>query len=411
MGTLTFIKNKFGEYYEGNLSSLKCPSSMEKREFGFLLFEKRIMLRHKRFLEFNELVSTLRSLIPSDAYYSCAYYENPEAEMDVKGWLGSDLVFDIDADHIPTPCAKIHDRWTCSNCGMTGRGATPNRCPACGKEKFEEKKWPCEVCLESAKVETIKLLEFLTDDFGFSPSEIIVAFSGHRGYHVHVESEVVHELDAMARKEIVDYVTGIGLETSLQGLEESGKKRRRILGGPDLSDKGWRGRIARGTYTFLSTATAEDLEEIGLRKKEINTILSKRELFLKCWEKTGPWGTIKGLGVESWKKIARRGAELQSAKIDTVVTTDIHRLIRMTGTLHGKTGLRKTEVSTSQIESFDPLKEAAVFKKGTETIFISEAPEFRIGDQTFGPYRNEKIELPTAAAMFLLCKGAATVIA
>jgi len=382
---------------------------MEKREFGFLLFEKRIMLRHKRFLKLDELVSALRSLVPSDVYYSCAYYENPEAEMDVKGWIGSDLVFDIDADHIPTPCAKLHDRWTCLNCGMTGRGVTPKKCPLCGKEKFEEKKWPCEVCLESAKVETIKLLDILTEDFGFSTHEIVVCFSGHRGYHVHVESEVVHKLDAMARKEIVDYVTGIGLEARFHGLEESGKKRPRILGGPDLSDKGWRGRIARGTYEFLSSATAENLEEIGLRKKEINTILSKRELFLKRWGKTGPWGSVKGLGTESWKKIAKRGAELRSAKIDTVVTTDIHRLIRLTNTLHGKTGLKKAEIPTGQIESFDPLKEAVVFKKGNETILISEAPQFRLGDQTYGPYRNEKIELPTAATMFLLCKGAATV--
>ena len=38
-----------------------------------------------------------------------------------------------------------------------------------------------------------------------------VFFSGHRGYHVHIENEAVRSLDAMARKEIVDYVTGLRL--------------------------------------------------------------------------------------------------------------------------------------------------------------------------------------------------------
>jgi DNA primase small subunit len=38
-----------------------------------------------------------------------------------------------------------------------------------------------------------------------------VFFSGHRGYHVQIENEVVKTLDAMARKEIVDYVSGLGL--------------------------------------------------------------------------------------------------------------------------------------------------------------------------------------------------------
>ena len=52
----------------------------------------------------------------------------------------------------------------------------------------------------------------LDDDFGFSLNELHVFFSGHRGYHVHVEDEAVRSLDAMARKEIVDYVTGLGIK-------------------------------------------------------------------------------------------------------------------------------------------------------------------------------------------------------
>jgi len=59
----------------------------------------------------------------------------------------------------------------------------------------------------------------------------------------------------MARKEIVDYVEGMGLETGFHGLEERGKGRSRVLVGPDLNDKGWRGRMAKGIYDFLQTDT------------------------------------------------------------------------------------------------------------------------------------------------------------
>ncbi|MCJ7718669.1 DNA primase, partial [Candidatus Bathyarchaeota archaeon] len=96
-------------------------------------------------------------------------------------------------------------------------------------------------------------------------------------------------------------------------------------------------------------------------------------------------------------------------KIDTVVTTDIHRLIRLPGTLHSKTGLKKIEFPISHLEDFDPLKSAVVFKNGAVTILVSDAPEFRIGDKTFGPYRNQRIELPTAAALLLICKKRAEV--
>jgi len=407
--TKAFVRNKFLEYYEKQSSSIHPPTQIEKREFGFLLFKERVMIRHKGFKNVDDLTKTLKTLVPSDVYYSSAYYEKPEEEMGEKGWLGADLIFDIDADHIPTPCAKIHDKWTCSNCGTVGKGVLPEKCPACGEQRFDEKTWPCEVCLESAKAETIKLLDMLTRDFGFSSKEMNVSFSGHRGYHLHVESREVQALDSMARKEIVDYILGIGLETSFHGLEERGQKKSRVLVGPGLDDSGWRGRIARGTYEFLLTATSEELGVIGLKKKVVETLTQHKETILESWKEKGPWGAVKDVGVESWRKIAQRGAEMRSAKIDTVVTTDVHRLIRLLNTLHGKTGLKKIEVPITDIERFDPLKSAIAFKEGTVKVMVSDAPEFRLEDQTYGPYKNREVELPTAAALILLCKGMAEV--
>lgn len=407
--TKKFVRQKFFEYYRDHSSNIQSPTSIEKREFGFLLLEERTMLRHKGFKNIDELRNFLKTLVPSDAYYSSAYYEKPEVEMEGKGWLGADLIFDIDADHIPTPCAKIHDTWVCSNCGIVGKGVTPEKCPACGQQKFDETTWPCEVCLESAKRETTKLIDVLVKDFGFSSNEMVVGFSGHRGYHLHVESEENRFLDSMARKEVVDYVAGIGLDAKFHGLEERGEKKSRILVGPSLDDLGWRGRIARGTYEFLLTATPEELEKIGLKKKVIDTIIQHKETILESWKEEGPWAKVKGVGTESWRKIVQQGIEKQSAKIDTVVTTDVHRLIRLTNTLHGKTGLKKTEVSIANIETFDPLKSAIAFKEGAVTVFVSDAPQFRLGDQNYGPYRNQKVELPTATALLLLCKGVAEV--
>jgi len=405
-----FVHDKFAEYYQKYSHSVQPPNSLEKREFGFLLFKERIMLRHKGFRRADDLRSFLNTIVPSDVYYSSAYYERPEDEMRGKGWMGADLIFDIDADHIPTPCAKAHDAWVCSNCRAVGRGMPPEKCPTCGEQKFDEKTWPCEVCLESAKGETMKLIDVLTKDFGFTSEELRAGFSGHRGYHVHVESEEIQSLDSMARKEIVDYVLGIGLETEFHGLGEMGGKGSRVLAGPDLYDFGWRGRIARGTYDFLLTATPEEFEKVGLKKKDADTIIQHKEALLKSWKEKGPWGIIKGIGAESWRKIAQYGVEKQSVKIDTVVTTDIHRLIRLTNTLHGKTGLKKIEAPITGIEHFDPLKSAVAFDEGTVTVFVSDGPQFRLGDEVYGPYKEQKIELPTAAALMLLCKGAAEVV-
>jgi len=105
--------------------------------------------------------------------------------------------------------------------------------------------------------------------------------------------------------------------------------RAHVLSGPSLDDSGWSGRIARGTYEFLLTATPKELEKIGLKKPLVNAIEKHKKELLESWKEAGPWGIVKGIGIESWRKIAEHGVTKQSSKIDTVVTTDIHRLIRL----------------------------------------------------------------------------------
>jgi DNA primase small subunit len=100
---------------------------------------------------------------------------------------------------------------------------------------------------------------------------------------------------------------------------------------------------------------------------------------------------------------------LESAKIDTVVTTDTHRLIRMNGTLHGKTGLKKVEFPAKHLADFDPFKEAVAFKEGAVKVVVSDVPEFKLGGKMLGPYRHQTVEVPTAAAVLLILKGRAEV--
>lgn len=405
----SFIRNKFADYYKKHSASILPPPSLEMREFGFLLLEKRAMLRHKGFIDIESLRTSLCTIVPSDVYYSSAYYERPQEEMKQKGWLGADLIFDIDADHIHTPCATVHDIWVCSACGASGKGFSPQKCPICGRMKFKEKTWPCEICLEAAKAEAIKLIDVLIDDFGFSSKVLTVAFSGHRGYHVQVESETVRGLDSLARKEIVDYVMGIGLDAEFHGLGKSAMPHR-MVSGPDLNDRGWRGRVAKGTYDFLVAASEEELKKTGLKPMHVNSLLDYREVLLKSWSQRGPWGVIRGISPETWRKIAQYGVQKQSVKIDSVVTPDINRLIRLPNSLHGKTGLKKIEFPLKGIEDFDPLKSSVAFKEGEVTVLVSETPPFRVENEIYGPYEKQKIELPTAVAMMLLCKGVAKVV-
>ncbi len=404
--SLGFVYQKFSQYYCDPANAVPSPPLPEQREFGYLTFKERFMVRHRRFNKIEAFRTVLANTVPSDVYHSVAYYENPDFDMDKKGWIGADVVFDIDADHIPTPCNKIHDEFRCVKCGFEGRGITPDSCPCCEATKFQTKIWACDLCIESARDEVAKLLDMLENDFGFSKQEMRVFFSGHRGYHLHLENEAVRSLDAMARKEIVDYVTGLGLGILDKDARE--EKTKRKGGGKKflLHDFGWNRRLKIGMEKFLLNATKEDIKEAGIKNK---ALLENRDTVIKRAIQEGRWESINGVSEQTWLKLSECIKENEAAKIDTVVTTDIHRLIRMNGTLHGKTGLKKVEFKPDELQDFDPFSGAVAFKKGKVKMLVFDAPEFRMSGETLGPYKNQTVELPVAAAVLLICKRRAEV--
>jgi len=400
-----FVYQKFCEYYRDPSTVIPAPILLDQRECGYLMFKEHFMVRHKHFVNISNLRAVLSQNTPSDVYHSCAYYENPDFDMDKKGWLGADLVFDIDADHISSSCNKNHDEWSCSKCGKKGRGVPPEFCSNCKGTKFEVKTWPCELCIQSAREEAMKLLDILERDFGFSERETHVFFSGHRGFHVHIENDAVRTLDSMARKEIVDYVIGLGLnlfeKKSTSKLKKSNDKFW-------LSDFGWKGRIKFYIRTLIENERSDELQKV-VGKETASILLRNKNIVLDSCLEEGKWGAFTGVGEGTWMKLALSAKNHQTSQIDTVVTTDIHRLIRMNGTLHGKTGLKKVEFPAKNLQDFDPFTGAVAFKKGEVKVLVSDAPEFKLGGETLGPYKNETKELPVAAAVMLICKGRAKV--
>ncbi|HTY75285.1 MAG TPA: hypothetical protein VMD05_06945, partial [Candidatus Nanoarchaeia archaeon] len=177
-----------------------------------------------------------------------------------------------------------------------------------------------------------------------------------------------------------------------------------------LGDYGWKRRLKNGIYRYLADATKEDLLKIGIAKKGA-AILTKNNgaLLRRCIEENR-WGSVKGVGYETWMRIAEYVKGCEAAQIDTVVTSDIHRLIRANGTLHGKTGLLKAEFPVKELDTFDPFVGAVAFKEGTAKVQVSEAPEFKLSGETFGPFKNRAVELPTGAAVLLVLKGRAEVL-
>ncbi|MFX0139115.1 MAG: DNA primase small subunit domain-containing protein [Candidatus Hodarchaeota archaeon] len=403
-----FLKRIFQEYYKKQFKNLDITSKVDQREFGFLFWDNQSFQRHKSFKNFKELRQILLKNGPKHAYCSAAYYEIPEAlKMNQKSWIGCDFIADIDADHLPSKCKWEHDSFKCKNCGFSGKGPPPTICN-CGSSAFDQKTWVCDTCLELAKRETLKIFEeFLIPDLNVDPNEIKIKFSGHRGYHLQIQSKEFLDLGQDARRELVDYLIGNGIDFKVLGLYEG---RKKMVFGPNLNEKGWRGRITNYVFKFIEQLTYDNMKlfktlSTPLKKK----IIENKPLILENLTKIpSNWNIVPGISLQHWEEILNLAIKKYSSKLDIPVSIDIHRLIRIDNSLHGKTGLKADPISIKKLNDYDPLKNAIVFEGEIELI-MKNCPEFRLGDTLYGPYsEGKKEELSLAAGIYVLCKNMAT---
>ncbi|MBI3841404.1 MAG: hypothetical protein HY297_05580 [Thaumarchaeota archaeon] len=352
--TVTFLRHAYKEYYFRSSDSIEVPDDIQSREFGYIPFGGG-MVRHLTFKNRGEALVEFLKQSPSSIYCSNARYESPALPIEEKGWLGAELIFDIDATDIPTHCKRGHDLWYCEQCHSSAKLPKPPKCPKCGGPTSEFH-GTCDVCLGAAKEHAQRVVAFLTEDFAVSRELVRVYFSGNRGYHLHVFDGRFDLLDQQARAEVADYVRGASLPLS-QTLAST--LRRRPTGGP--LGEGWTRRI---------TGYVDERRQ------------------------TYP-GTLQ--------KLVSEAVSHQHALVDSSVTTDVHRVFRLSGTLHGNTGMCKAGVGS--IDDFDAQKAPVVLSSKPVALKVDFYPRFKINGEEFGPFKAESVELPTYAAVQILTRG------
>jgi DNA primase small subunit len=370
--TREYIRQKFAAYYSH--APVFVPPSLRQREWGFIFFDetsKVQMRRHMAFQSREELASYVRVTVPRHMYFSTAYYELPSAPtMGDKVWAGADLIFDLDADHIV-------------------------------------QKVSYETMLSRVKDETLKLIDMLTDELGFSKKSLSLVFSGGRGYHIHVRDLEIREWGSSQRRELVDYVCGIGIDpgfmlSSHEGgaggwpVRYRGSLREELQGIRDMGTKDGVKYLSslRGVGKGSAQSFFEGIDTVIASADE----LSSDVYFMKN-------NALQALTGDEYEPLKQR-IRSKAALTDEPVTTDIKRLIRAPGSLHGGSGFRVTELaSAADLESFDPLIDAVVDFGGN---MVSVECPFPLTMPMMGEvYTIEKgvNRVPDELAVFLCCRG------
>ena len=383
--TKDFLQNKFREYY--NSAKITLPPRFTAREWGFLNWGGRIMNRHVKFSSTSEINNYLKKTAPAHSYHSVAYYKDPGCKLMVeKGWQGADLIFDLDADHLPE------------------------------MEEVKKGKITFSRLMDYIREQTYRLVsDVLLGDFGLDEKDMLITFSGGRGYHVHVRTPSVLSLPSGARRELSDYMTGKGLNLDNILIDAGYTKEFAIRGNgierkhldvkklPPTDSKGWSGRISRkinSIFDYLRLQKGEDLisklKELKLQKVNINYKDVNEKIF-------------NNLDRRHQKNLVRIAVREAAIFPDEPVTGDVHRLIRLPGSLHGGSGLKVTTMTSKELEGFDPMKKAIVF--GDKPVKIRSIVKHPVSMGDVAKLMPETVvEVPEKAAIYFMARKWANLV-
>jgi DNA primase small subunit len=417
--TLDWLNGCFAEWYRRNPPPM--PDRFTRREFGYILWPERPgtppFIRHKAYDGADRFHWYLQKAGPHSVYYSTAYYRRPgEMKMADKQWLGAELIFDLDADHLVEA----------------------------EKAKAEGREMPLAEQLALVKTQFKRLLdEFLLGDFGLGESDVWITFSGGRGYHAHVVQDALMQLGNRERREIVDYVTGkvpaekgsttpdvsVFLDpVATRASEWQGKvKVEQAYRIAPVTAPGWPGRVSR-TLVRLLQDNVFSQERPAARKwlMQLDGVgATTADKFLdKVERQRGTETPVEALLAQG--RISHRGdplfriAEtalerhalpLAKGETDEPVTADTKRLIRLPGSLHGKSGLKVVTLTRSSLDAFDPLRDAVAFPLDESVrILPRNDATATLGGQVVSVKKGEQADVPLPHAVFWLARQNGTLV-
>jgi DNA primase small subunit len=275
--------------------------TLSLREFGFDLDGSGPSNRYNQFITVEQLADFLRNRAPYAAYASVALYEQPSMR---KGWIKSELVFDVDAKDLPL-----------RSCDCSGPTI-------------------CEDCLDEARRVAILLAETMRSDLDMH--NIYFVYSG-RGFHVRVTDDAVMTMEQTERAQIVEYVTGsvIPIDVTM------------ALG----YSRVFRNSIAR-TFERLDEQRLLDVQ--GMRKALAKKLFEEKEKVLSSIRngRLRELEGFEGLGRKTFRQLLEFLARLNLEFTDGKVTIDTKRILRLPSSLHS--GVSRRCMVVRDMEHFSP---------------------------------------------------------
>ena len=310
------------EHYKNHPLLIHRP---ERREIALESWtSKGPSIRHQYYSTTDELSESLvvqRNI--SAVFASAAYYQDPQVKTtSKKGYMGGDLIFDIDL----YLSGSRYD-WMYSACDST-----------------------------------LDLVKVLTQELGIPESNLVIDFSGSKGFHITVEGDEFKNLTKEERRHILQYVRGDKVTADSLGTERGGWSDRfndykRRIGEACVNDTKVNQTILETFFQIPKTHTKK-LGDI-LSDASVRKTLKEHRLELDA--------KIE----KSLRKLFLRSERAKFACVDEKVTGDRYRVFRVPGSIHPKTGFASVRVLLEDLSNPDMIFQKVKSSGGTDQVLVT----------------------------------------
>jgi DNA primase small subunit len=196
-----------------------------------------------------------------------------------------------------------------------------------------------------------------------------------------------------------------------------------------VGSPGWPGRLSRTLFQVLdenvftvdrkaarkwlleldgigTTSATKFLDRIDNFANNPNRLKTVPELLAegRISHRNDPMFKIAEKALETW------GIAMAKGETDEPVTADTKRLIRLPGSLHGKSGLKVVTLRRDDLDSFDPLRDAVAFPMEPTRILPRNDATMTLGGETVTVKKGEQQDVPLPHAVFWLARQGGTIV-
>ena len=239
--------------------------------------------------------------------------------------------------------------------------------------------------IDIMRIKTKYLVNRFLLDLGFKEEDMMVDFSGNKGFHLTFESDEYTYLDQADRRQIIGYVVGDKLDRSI------------ILPDSKLRHYGWNKQVVHFLNNILENNSIDNLEIYFPKNKakKINSLLADPAVVARLQA-----GSLIDFDLNTLKKaVMKEHAINVKSIVDKGCTTDKHRILRVPGSLHAKRGLPSVRLDMFQLDSVELIIDEIMRVAGEDEVEVNLLNDVEINFPRKKSFEKGKHTMPRYEAL------------